>query len=498
MNIRTLPQTFENLTAPLVVVLVKAESLQPKKGGKKQGVDLAGLNEKLGGDLLRKLAALEFKGKPAESCLINLPSTEPFGALLFYGWDGKQKSNHKKLAVYRKLGSTVLGAAKKLKASKVALLPDDADFTKDNLFSFLEGLLLTAYTFIQYKSKQDPRFELSEINILGGAKIKPEVVEQAKIVTNATIMARDLVNMPARDCTPSYLVTKAREVAKNGKLKITVFEKKDLEKLGANSLLSVASGSDEPPYLIKLVYKPKGKAKKIISIVGKGVTFDTGGYSIKTAGGMETMKCDMSGAAAVIATMQAVALLEPKIEVRGYVPTVENMVNGHATRPGDIVRATNKKTIEILNTDAEGRLILADALCMAESDKCDAIIDLATLTGACVVALGPDYAGLFSTDERLAAALSSAAEESAEPIWRMPLAEEYREAIKSSVADIKNTGGKAGAITAALFLNEFVEKTPWAHLDIAGPAFVDGDKDHIKKGGTGFGVRTLVRYLMGV
>jgi leucyl aminopeptidase len=265
----------------------------------------------------------------------------------------------------------------------------------------------------------------------------------------------------------------------------------------AGALLAVAQGSEEPPYLLRLSYKPKRVTnKKVIALVGKGVTFDSGGLSIKTGSGMETMKCDMSGAAAVIATMQAVATLKPGIEIRAYVPTTENMINGVATRPGDVVRAMSGKTIEILNTDAEGRLILADALHLAQQDKCDVIIDLATLTGACMVALGTDYAGLFSNNDGLTQRLQSAGDRAGERLWRMPLAKEYKNWIKSPVADIKNIGKSfGGAITAALFLEEFIGEVEWAHLDIAGPAFVDGESGYIKRGGVGFGVRTLLNYL---
>jgi len=291
---------------------------------------------------------------------------------------------------------------------------------------------------------------------------------------------------------------KARDIAKKGKLQLKILDRERLAKLGANALLAVSQGSSEPPYLMKLTYKPKGRSARVLSLVGKGITFDSGGLSIKTAAGMETMKCDMSGAAAVLATMQAIAILKPKFEVRAYVPTCENMINGKATRPGDVVKAMNGKTIEILNTDAEGRLILADAISLAVKEKCNHVIDLATLTGACVVALGPEYAGLFSNDHKLADKLVQCGELSGEAFWRMPLAPEYREFIKSPVADIKNTGGPwGGAITAALFLKEFVDDNSWAHLDIAGPAFSDSNKGYIKRGGVGFGVRTLLRYVLG-
>ena len=271
--------------------------------------------------------------------------------------------------------------------------------------------------------------------------------------------------------------------------------------MGANSLLAVSYGSDQPPYLIRMTLKPKKKSSKVIALVGKGITFDSGGLSIKPASGMEDMKIDMAGAAAVLGAMQALSELNPKVEVRAYIPTTENMTGGSATRPGEVAKAMSGKTIEILNTDAEGRLILADALCLAEKDGCDVIVDLATLTGACMVALGNDYAGLFSDDDKLVAALEVAATEAGERLWRLPLAKEYKKLIESSVADIKNTGGRyGGAITAALFLQEFItnKKTRWAHLDIAGPAATESEQGYIKRGGVGFGVRTLVNLVRGI
>jgi leucyl aminopeptidase len=253
--------------------------------------------------------------------------------------------------------------------------------------------------------------------------------------------------------------------------------------------------------MIRMVLKPKKKASKVVSLVGKGVTFDSGGLSIKPAGSMEDMKMDMGGAAAVLGAMHALAVISPKVEVRGYIPTTENMINGKATRPGDVVRAMSGKSIEILNTDAEGRLILADALNLAEKDGSDIIVDLATLTGACMVALGNDYAGLFSDDDKLVDSLMKASALAGERLWRLPLAPEYKKLIESPIADIKNTGGRyGGAITGALFLQHFVSnpKTKWAHLDIAGPAYADGDAGHIRKGGVGFGVRTLINFVRGL
>ena len=256
-------------------------------------------------------------------------------------------------------------------------------------------------------------------------------------------------------------------------------------------------GSDQPPRLVKLTYTPPGKATGTVALVGKGITFDSGGLSLKTADGMETMKTDMSGAAAVIGTMSVLRQAGVKTKVVAYVPTTENMPGGRAIKPGDVLKIRNGKTVEVLNTDAEGRLILADGLSLAVEEKPDAIIDLATLTGACVVALGMKIAGLMGNDDAWIGQVRDAADRVGEPMWPLPLPQEYRKDLDSEIADLKNiTGGRGGgALTAGLFLAEFAGDVPWAHLDIAGPARAGSDDGYIGKGGTGFGVRTLVEVL---
>jgi leucyl aminopeptidase len=306
-----------------------------------------------------------------------------------------------------------------------------------------------------------------------------------------------LINEPASVSTPTYLAEQAAKLSRGNGLKSEIWGLNKIKAAKMTGLLAVARGSVEEPRFIKLVYKPTGKPKKKIALVGKGLTFDSGGLSLKPAKSMEKMKLDMSGGATVLGVMRVISQLKPQVQVTGYVPATENMPSGTAQKPGDIIRYSNGKTVEVLNTDAEGRLILADALIHAAQEKPDAIIDLATLTGACVVALGPQIAGLFSNNQDLADALLRCGKETGEPLWRLPLVREYRDDIRSSIADIKNTGsGNAGAIAAALFLEEFVDGVPWAHYDIAGPAFAEKDGAYIPKGGTGFGVRTLVRYLL--
>jgi leucyl aminopeptidase len=280
---------------------------------------------------------------------------------------------------------------------------------------------------------------------------------------------------------------------------VDVWGKKKIESMKLAGLLAVNRGSQEEPRFITIHYKPAGKPRKKIALIGKGITFDSGGLSLKPSKSMETMKLDMAGGAAVIAAMSRLPVLRPAVEVIGYIPTTDNLPGPNAQKPGDVIRYLNGKTIEVLNTDAEGRLILADALALAAKQKPDYMINLATLTGACMVALGTQVAGMFSNHHALAERVIRCAQESGEKLWQLPLVKEYREDIKSSVADIKNIGGgHGGAITAALILQEFVEEIPWAHLDIAGPAYTDRDIATCPKGGTGFGVRTLLRFLMTV
>jgi leucyl aminopeptidase len=302
------------------------------------------------------------------------------------------------------------------------------------------------------------------------------------------------VNEPAAGKSPDAIAKQARTLARANGLTIKVLAGEQLEKERLGGVLGVGKGSERPPRFVRLAYEPKG-ARATIAFVGKGVVFDSGGLSLKTAGGMETMKTDMSGGAAVIAAMATLGRLGVKHKVNAYVPLVENMPSGTAIRPGDVLKIRNGKTVEVLNTDAEGRLILADALSLACEDGAAAIVDLATLTGACMVALGDKIAGLMANDDEWRDQVQSAADRAGEPVWPLPLPKEYRRLLESEVADLRNisSGSYGGAITAGLFLEEFVtEGTPWAHVDIAGPARANGDDGYLVRGGTGFGVRTLV------
>lgn len=508
MKILIKSASLAQVSEALLVVPVRAQELgkKTKSSGKrskpslqfKEALNFAELNAQSSGKLSAMLGRAKFKASSGQTFSFNSLSEGMPESILLVGWDDGAASAFEKIARYRKLGSLIAEFAKRSNISKVALSGSQLDLKNESyLTALVEGLILTGYSFTQYKSKKDDSpFQLESLSILSGKSVSQKVIDRAAAACAATIFARTLINTPPRDCTPGFLADHCRKIAKSQRLKIDVYDPKALKKMGAGGILAVAQGSDEPPYLIRMVYKPKAKSKKTLAIVGKGVTFDSGGLSIKTGSGMETMKCDMSGAAAVMAVMSIISSVRPNFEVRAYIPTTENMINGQAMRPGDVITAMSGKTIEVLNTDAEGRLILADALTLAENDGCNTIIDLATLTGACMVALGTEYAGMFTNDDKLAGDLVSAGDAAGELLWRMPLAKEYKDWIKSPVADIKNLGRPfGGAITAALFLEEFISKARWAHLDIAGTAFADGDSGHIRKGGVGFGVRTLLNYM---
>ncbi len=372
-----------------------------------------------------------------------------------------------------------------------------------NLRAAAEGARLGAYKFTQYLTgDRKPKRELKTVKLIS-QRTDPraeENVARGEAVATAINLVRDLVNMPPNDLTPTALAEVARKESKAAGIECTVLDKKAIEKKGMKLLLAVSSGSGQEPRFVHMKYVPKqqpGKRKpKRVVFVGKGLTFDSGGLCIKAAKGMGDMKCDMAGAAVTIGTLIAAAKLGLNVEVHGVIAATENMPGENAYRPGDIFPALDGKTVEIINTDAEGRLVLADALVYAQGLEPDYMVDHATLTGACIVALGPYAAGFFANDEDLAERYQAAAKEAGETVWRLPLYDELRDMLKSDVADMKHTGeSTGGSITAALFLREFVGKTKWAHMDIAGPAFVDRPRSINPKGGTGFGVMTALKFL---
>jgi len=355
----------------------------------------------------------------------------------------------------------------------------------------------SAYRFDRLKSKKDDNGS-GPLRITLGTTGKPSAAEVAAVAQGAALaegvaLAKDLGNLPSNICTPSYLAAQAQRLGKQYKLKVTVLERKDMEKLGMGSLLAVAQGSAEPPKFIVMEHRGGPKKQKPVVLVGKGITFDTGGISLKPGADMDEMKYDMSGAGSVLGTMKAVAGMKLPINVVGLVPTCDNMPSGTAVKPGDIVTSMSGQTIEILNTDAEGRLILCDALTYAERFEPAAVIDIATLTGACVIALGHVATGLFSNKDELAREIAEAGSAAWDRAWPMPLWDDYQEQIKSPFADMANIGGRpAGSVTAACFLARFAKKYPWAHLDIAGTAWKSG-RD---KGSTGRPVPLLTTFLM--
>lgn len=354
------------------------------------------------------------------------------------------------------------------------------------------------YRFDQMKSdKGEDKRKLSKLSIMVDAT-ESQSAEAAlalgQSIAQAVNLAKDLGNLPGNYCTPSYLAEQSAELAKTHKLKLQVLEQEDMEKLGMGSLLSVAKGSEQAPKFIILQHQGAAKGSQPVVLVGKGITFDSGGISLKPAADMDEMKYDMSGAASVLATLQAVAELKLPINVVGLVPTCENMPTGRANKPGDIVTSMSGQTIEVLNTDAEGRLILCDALTYAEKFEPSAVIDIATLTGACVIALGHVVSGLLANDDELAREVYRAGEASGDRCWQLPLLEDYQEQLKSNFADMANIGGRpAGTITASAFLSRFAKKYKWAHLDIAGTAWRSGKE----KGSTGRPVPLLVHFLAG-
>ncbi len=375
-------------------------------------------------------------------------------------------------------------------------------FENENYYyqTFVEGALLGNYTFTKYKSKKKKEKPLEALLLAEDTRKAATAIAAGQKVVDAVYFARDLVNEPAVVLTPAELAARAKYELKKTGVAVTVFDKKELQKRKMNAILAVGGASVNEPKLIIMHYKPKTKAKKKIALVGKGVTFDAGGLSLKPTSAMMDMNGDMAGAALVIGTIKAVSSLNIPVEIIGVVPAVENVISGSAFKPTDIIISASGKSIEVKDTDAEGRIILADALDYASRQKPDEIIDFATLTGACVVALGEFAAGLFSKNDLLAKNIKHAGNKTYERTWRLPFWDEYKKLLKSDIADVPNLGPRwGGAITAGKFLEHFVdEKITWAHIDIAGPAMKNDLTDYTKKYHTGFGVRLMVEYLSNV
>lgn len=391
----------------------------------------------------------------------------------------------------RKLGCTSIGLT--LLGAGTAGIDERASAR-----AIAEGAGLGLYTFTKYKAPEGPDVDVVRLVVRETAAISAleQAVQTGVVLSEATNLARDMVNEPANYMTPSRMAQVAQDIAATHGLAATVLERDDMVSLGMGALLGVAQGSAEPPKFIRLDYSGAELAAARTAFIGKAITFDSGGISIKPSEGLHEMKDDMAGGASVIAALMAIARLQLPTNVTALIPATENLPGGRAFRPGDVLKAMNGKTIEIMSTDAEGRLILADALSYAVREKMTPLIDIATLTGACRIALGNSYSGVFSNDENVVRRFMAAADFAGEKMWRMPLADEYRELNKSLIADIKNTGNRyGGAITAALFVSEFAGSVPWLHADIAGTSNSSKDSGVIVKGATGVPVRTLCEFV---
>jgi len=435
----------------------------------------------------------EVTGKPMELTLIHHPPGVSASRVLLVGagkpdkWDAAQLRRLSGAAVRHLM-------ARSLKNIALALAPAQA--SAENVSAAVEGAILGEFEPDRYKTGDDKKsVEAFAVVVEAGSPELAAAADRGRILGEAQNFTRGLVNEPANRLTPSGIVEAARRMAAACQLDCQVLDREQMEKLGMGALLGVAQGSAEPPALVVVRYKPAaGESRTHLGLVGKGVTFDTGGISIKPADGMEKMKYDMAGGAAMLGAMQAIAQLRPAIPVTAFIPCVENMPGSRAQRPGDIVTAMSGKTIEVINTDAEGRLILADALHYARQQGCTHLVDAATLTGAIVVALGHLNVGLFANEDGMRDRVLAAAKAEGERMWAMPLEDDYKDYLKSEFADLPNVGGRwGGAITAAMFLKEFAGDTPWVHLDIAGTAWLDDAKPFQAKGPSGVPVRTLVR-----
>jgi leucyl aminopeptidase len=485
---------------PLPVLSVDALVVGLPSGERRMPEALLALDQRADGLVRSALDAEKFSAKAGAVTHVHVGSRLASPRLVVVGLGARREITAETL---RRAAAAGLRRARDLGARTVGLeLFGDRLSPRQRAHALTEGAIIGIYAFERYKREASERF-VEQVQIAPadgrGAREVAEGIRTGQTFALATWFARDLVNAPANEVHPTHLAEVAEAIARGPRLSLRVYDRDECEKLGMGAFLGVAAGSQQPPKFIHLTYRGPGRPARRIAIVGKGITFDAGGLDLKTADGMLRMKDDMSGAAAVLATMRALPNLKPRLEVHGLIAATENMPSGTAFRPGDVLRAMNGTTIEIGNTDAEGRLTLADALCYAVQEiKPDEIIDLATLTGACVVALGPLCSGLMTNHQGLTDRLLAAAEAAGEHVWQLPLLDEYRDHLKSEIADLNNVGPRGGgAITAGLFLKEFTAGVPWAHFDIAGPAFVEKDGPLTVKGATGVGVRTLLTYLMG-
>jgi leucyl aminopeptidase len=485
--------TYEDLDVQaLAVAVFKDEKAD-------QGL-LKKLDDLTGGLVGSVLESEELKGKEGESVYLHLVGLKSIKAqrLLLVGVGERAEYDPAKVFP---LAGTAARALRSKNVKSIAVIPRAEGDVETVASTAVQGVIFGLFEPDKYRTTDKEKRDLDRLVVaIEGADdaALARGVEQGRIIGESVNFTRDLANEPGAYMTPTNMADRARDIAGEFGLSIDVLDRARMEEEGMGSLLSVARGSDEPPQLIILKYTPakasKSADKELLAFVGKGITFDSGGISLKPGENMELMKYDMTGGATVMGAMRAVAQLKPTIPVLGVVPCAENLPSGHATKPGDVVRAMTGKTIEVINTDAEGRLILADAIAYAKKLGATRIVDMATLTGAVSIALGDVNTAILGTDQELIDEVIAAGKDVGEKFWQLPLDKEYSKQIKSDIADIKNVGGrKAGTITAAAFLKEFADGVAWAHLDIAGTAWGEDSKPHRSKGPTGVAVRTLIR-----
>jgi len=488
MEVRYKDVNLEKIATDLLVVPVHDSPLQDPLVGR--------FDRLLNGKLREHIRKAKFMGAEATTLLQSMNGSGGAGHILLAGLG---KSGETTLDTWRKIAARATKEAGGLGADEVAFYLSQGSEPAPTAAAIVEGTLFASYQFSKYRSENRAAPGLKTLSFARPGLKRTAALDQAvgwaQELVRGVFLARDLVNEPPSVTTASYLGEQALLHCRGRNLSVEVWNKKKIQAMNLAGLLAVNRGSTDEPRFIVIHYRPAGKIKKKIAVIGKGITFDSGGLSLKPAKSMETMKLDMSGAAAIIGAMSVIDRLSPPVEVLAYIPCTDNLPSGSAQKPGDIIRYLNGKTAEVVNTDAEGRLILADGLALAVKQKPDCMINLATLTGACMVALGQEIAGVFGNNQPLVETVMHSAREAGEKVWQLPLAKEYRDDIRSSVADIKNVGGShGGAITAALFLHEFVDNIPWVHLDMAGPAFAEKETPLCPKGGTGFGVRTLLKF----
>jgi len=464
--------------------------------------DIAAVDKALAGAISQLISQGEIKGKLNEITIIHGLGKLPAARVVVTGLGKKQELSQDKV---RGAVAETCRLLRQKGVDSIATIVQGAAIAGISLESatqaVTEGALLGVYSFRRHMTKEAEYGEIKQLTIVGADETKLPTLERGcykgRVLAEATNLARDMVNEPANYMTPNHMAEMAKKLAETYGLEFSVLEREQMQELGMGALLGVTQGSRQPPKFVVLHYKGGDSTQIDVALVGKGITFDSGGISIKPSEGMAEMKGDMAGGAAVMAAVSAIAQLKPKINVMAIVPATENLLGSSALKPGDILTAMNSKTIEVISTDAEGRLILADALSYAKKFGAKLVVDVATLTGACRAALGEVYSGAFGNNQELMDKVIKAGAEAGELIWQMPMHEQYKEQIKSDVADIKNVGGKyGGAITAAQFLAEFAGDTPWVHLDIAGTSLSEKEKAYLVKGATGVPVRTLVNLVL--